>query len=256
VADEAHLVVRSSSADPGRGSEIAPHVHGWHQLIYVSAGLMTVWTGAGSWVAPPGSGVWAPAGLGHGIRFVDQSMFRTLYFRPEICAGLPQRSMALTISPLMRELIVRTARIGMLDARDPLESAIVSLLIAEIRPSATPAFDLPHPASDAPRRAADLIKAGASEARTVADLAAEVGLGLRAFERRFQAETGLSPGRWRQQHRLQAALEQIAAGRPVKVVAADAGYASSSAFIAAFRKCFGVTPARHFADAAAASSAL
>ena len=38
----------------------------------------------------------------------------------------------------------------------------------------------------------------------------------------------------------------VPSGAPVKAVAADAGYATPSAFIAAFRKTFGVTPARYF----------
>jgi AraC-like DNA-binding protein len=255
VADEAHVVVRSSTADPGRGAEIAPHVHDWHQLIHVSAGLMTVWTDAGSWVAPPGRAVWAPAGVAHGIRFVDKSAFRTLYLRPRTCHGLPARSMAMTVSPLLRELIVRTTEVGMLDPRDPAEKAIFTLLLAELRFSGAPAFNLARPASQAMRRAAELIEARAPQSQTTSRLAAAVGLGPRAFERRFAAETGLSPGRWRQQHVLLAALEQIAAGRPVKTVAAAVGYASPSAFIAAFRRSFGVTPARYFADGSAASSA-
>ena len=123
------------------------------------------------------------------------------------------------------------------------------LILDEFRRSDTPAYNLPRPTSGAMRRAADLIAAGAPQATSVAGLAAAVGLGTRAFERRFAAETGLPPGRWRQQHALLAGLVRIAAGAAVKVVAADAGYASPSAFIAAFRKTFGVTPSRYFAAA-------
>ncbi len=255
VADEAHVVVRSSAADPGRGSVIAAHAHAWHQLIHVSLGLMTVWTEAGSWVAPPGWAVWAPAGVAHGIRFIDRSAFRTLYLRPTACPGLPGQCMAMPVSPLLRELIIRTTEVGMLDSRDAVERAIFTLLTAELRPSHVPAFSLQRPESGAMRCAADLIAARAAESETTHRLAAAVGLGPRALERRFVAETGLSPGRWRQHHFLLTALEQIAAGRPVKIVAADAGYASPSAFIAVFRKTFGVTPGRYFADGAAASSA-
>jgi AraC-like DNA-binding protein len=42
------------------------------------------------------------------------------------------------------------------------------------------------------------------------------------------------------------ALERLAAGAPTKQVAADAGYATASAFIAAFRSLFGTTPGRYF----------
>jgi AraC-like DNA-binding protein len=160
----------------------------------------------------------------------------------------------MSVSPLLRELIVRATEVGMLDPRDREEQAIFTLLMAELRPSDTPAFNLARPSSKAMRRAADLIEARAPEAATTSRLAAAAGLGPRAFERRFAAETGLSPGRWRQQHFLLGALERIAAGQPVKIVSADAGYASASAFIAAFRKSFGVTPARYFVDADASSA--
>lgn len=226
---------------------IAPHAHDWHQLIHVTAGLMTVWTEAGSWVATPGWAVWAPAGVRHGIRFIDRSAFRTLYIRPGPEDGHSRRSQAMRVSPLLREVILRITEIGMLDPRDPLEAALHAVLVAELTPSATPPFTLAQPRSDAARRAADLIVSGAPEADFTPALAAAVGVSARVLERRFTAETGLSPGRWRQQHALLAALERIAAGQPVKAVADAAGYASPSAFIAAFRKSFGVTPARYFA---------
>ena len=50
----------------------------------------------------------------------------------------------------------------------------------------------------------------------------------------------------RRQLRLLAALEFLAEGRPVTTVAFELGYASPSAFIAAFRLALGVTPARYF----------
>ncbi|VTU14829.1 DNA gyrase inhibitor [Variovorax sp. SRS16] len=40
------------------------------------------------------------------------------------------------------------------------------------------------------------------------------------------------------------ALEQLAAGEPVTRIALDLGHENVSAFIAMFRRTFGVTPAR------------
>ena len=247
VADEAHIVVRSSIADPARGGVIADHAHDWHQLIHLSAGLMTVWTEEGTWVAPTGWAVWAPAGIRHSIRFVEASTFRTLYLRPEEFAQSPPRCTAVSISPLMRELIVRATEIGMLDPRDPVEQALITLIRAEFHWSATPGFNLRQPEDPRLRQAASLIAANAPEAAGLPSLARAIGMTTRVFERRFSAETGLSPGRWRRHCALLVGLERIAAGAAVKAVAADAGYASSSAFIAAFHKAFGVTPARYFA---------
>jgi AraC-like DNA-binding protein len=54
-------------------------------------------------------------------------------------------------------------------------------------------------------------------------------------------------GRWRTLLRLQAALPLLAAGEPVGRVARRVGYETPSAFIAAFRRETGLTPAAYFA---------
>jgi transcriptional regulator GlxA family with amidase domain len=66
-------------------------------------------------------------------------------------------------------------------------------------------------------------------ARSLAAVARAVGLGARTLERRFRAETGLTPGRWRQQVKLRVSLELIASGEQVKTAAVSAGFASASA---------------------------
>lgn len=245
-ADEPFLLVRSLASSFAAGRTIARHAHDWHQLIYASAGVLTVWTERGSWVAPPHMAVWVPARVEHSIRFAGDSALRTLYVRPDRDAGLPQQCTAIAVSPLLRELILRTARAGMLDERDPAEAAIATLIADEFRQSGAPPFELPQPTSPATRRAAALIAAGAPEAAGMAALARAAGLGIRALERRFLAETGMSPGRWRRQHLLLGALERLAGNAPIKAVAAAAGYATPSAFTAAFRAAFGITPARYF----------
>jgi AraC-like DNA-binding protein len=55
----------------------------------------------------------------------------------------------------------------------------------------------------------------------------------------------MSPALWRRRALLLGAIERLAAGAPVKAAAAAAGYATPSAFVAAFRKRFGVTPSRY-----------
>jgi AraC-like DNA-binding protein len=245
VADEPFFLIRAAAADLPGGFALDPHTHPWPQLIYASAGVMTVWTEAGSWIAPPQWAVWAPANVRHGIRFSGQSAMRTLYVRPQEAAGLPARCSVIAVSPLLRELILRTVAIGMLDERTPSHRALGRLILDEIRERPTPSLDLPMPASVAARSAAEQILEGVP-ACPIAELARRVGLGTRTLERRFAQETGITVGRWRRQARLLDALRQLASGQSVKVVAQDSGYGSPSAFVSAFRSVFGVTPARYF----------
>jgi AraC-like DNA-binding protein len=244
--DEPFLLVRSLASDHRSGETIERHVHDWHQLVFGSAGVLTVWTERGSWVAPPQRGVWVRAGTRHGIRFAAPSRLRTLYLRPDYGHRLPTECCAIAVSPLLRELILKVMTLGMLDRRDPAEAALALLIVEELAGSDAPGFELPQPTSPPTRRAAELMAKDAAEATSSAALARAVGMGLRTFERRFRNETGLAPGAWKRQCRLLDAMERLAAGEPVKIVALRTGYASPSAFVAAFREAFGTSPGRYF----------
>jgi AraC-like DNA-binding protein len=64
-------------------------------------------------------------------------------------------------------------------------------------------------------------------------------------QRLFREETKMTFSRWRQQLRLLHAMQRLASGEKVTAAALDAGYNSTSAFIAMFRKQLGKTPARY-----------
>lgn len=131
----------------------------------------------------------------------------------------------------------------MLDAREPAEAALATLILDEFRQARVPPFALPQPASPATLRAARLMEEGALD---IAALARAAGVGQCTLERSFRLETGLGPAAWRRQRTLLAALERLAAGELVKAIAADAGYRTPSAFVSAFRDAFGTTPGRYF----------
>ena len=247
-ADEPYFVIRTLAYSVAAGHVIERHRHDWHQLIYASAGLLHVWTERGAWIVPPHWAIWVPAETIHSIRFAAPGDLRTLYLRPGWSTGVPADCAVIGVSPLLRELILRATRDMMLDRREPTEAALALLILDEFREAGVPAFELPQPVSPALVRATALIAADAPEAKSSATLARAVGLGVRTLERQVLAETGLTPGRWRRQHVLLGALERLAAGLPIKQLAADSGYATTSAFTAAFRASFGTTPARYFAE--------
>ncbi|MDF7777277.1 AraC family ligand binding domain-containing protein, partial [Sphingomonas sp. AOB5] len=147
MADEPFLLVRSQASDHRAGEAIPPHTHDWHQLIFAATGVMRVWTERGSWVAPPSWAIWVPGGVRHGIGFAGASTLRTLYLAPGWAGDISADCAVANVSPLLRELVLRTVEIGMLDSRDPAEAALALLIRGEIERRGVPPFDLPRPHS-------------------------------------------------------------------------------------------------------------
>ncbi|HVT67927.1 MAG TPA: AraC family transcriptional regulator [Trebonia sp.] len=81
--------------------------------------------------------------------------------------------------------------------------------------------------------------------RTLAELGRAAGASERTLSRLFRRDTGMTFPQWRAQLRLQHAMLLLAAGSSVTAAAAASGYGNTSAFIAAFRDAFGVTPAAY-----------
>ena len=73
-----------------------------------------------------------------------------------------------------------------------------------------------------------------------------INTSARTLARRFQSETGLSFGAWRQQARVLEAMGRLGGGDPVTQVALDLGYESVSAFSAMFRRAAGAPRPANF----------
>jgi AraC-like DNA-binding protein len=79
---------------------------------------------------------------------------------------------------------------------------------------------------------------------SLTELAQTVGLSTFHAARLFTRETGIAPHAWRNQMRLNRALEALRAGASVTDVAAASGFTDQSHFTRHFKKTFGVPPGR------------
>jgi AraC-like DNA-binding protein len=170
---------------------------------------------------------------------------RTLYLAPAgEHAGLAA-CRGIEVAPLLRELILHIVRIGMLDADDPAHGRLEALLVDLLAQAETAPLELPLPSDARAAGFAQRLLDDPASPRPLSELARGSGASLRTLQRLFLAQTGLSLEAWRGRARMQQAVVTLSAGRPVTEAALDAGYASASAFVAAFRRAFGVTPGRY-----------
>jgi AraC family transcriptional regulator len=93
------------------------------------------------------------------------------------------------------------------------------------------------------RRAIERLRSDSDADVSLAALASDAGLSRFHFCRAFKESTGLSPHAWLRQHRLEQAMNMLRdTDRSIVSVAVQLGYASQTAFTAAFKKLTGETP--------------
>jgi len=226
---------------------LPPHAHRRGQLLYAATGVVTTITAEGSWVVPPQRALWIPPEVVHEVRMDGQVSTRSLYVTREAAeaAGLPARCRVIGVSPLLHALLLEAVDLPAHYALDGRDGRVMALLLDEIHrmPALALSTPLPHE-----RRLAGLCRGLLAAPSLEADIdavAARVGMSRRHFTRLFREQTGMSFGAWRQQACLLAALTRLGRGEAITQVALDLGYASPSAFTAAFRRVLGSPPSRY-----------
>lgn len=239
------------------GHRIESHAHDWPQLIYAVHGVISVTAGAGAWVVPPMRALWVAVGVRHELHMQGRVEMQTLYFRPDFAPAMESACCVINVSPLLRELIVSIVAVGALSDATPSDRARLRLLFDLLVVVPERPLALPMPMDSRARRVAERALDRIDVPGSLADLVLASGASVRTIERTFLDQTGMTFGRWRQQARLLEAIRLLGEGIQVTAVAMLVGYRSPSAFVAAFKKCLGRTPAQYFrvANASAAATA-
>lgn len=227
------------------GFRIEPHSHERAQLIYATAGTMRVATIDDMWVVPPQRALWMPAGVGHRIVMASDVTMRTLYVRDDAAVFMPDACRVLSVSPLLRELIVRATELPLQYDESGPAGHVVALILSELESLKSLPLQLPMPRDKRLRNICETLLAAPGDASMLDDWARQANASPRTLARLFVAETGLTFGAWRQQARVLEAMGRLGSGLPVTQVALDLGYESVSAFSAMFRRAAGASPSEY-----------
>lgn len=230
--------------DFAAGFEILPHHHERAQLIHATAGTMRVATDDGVWVVPPQRALWMPAGIEHGIVMLSDTTMRTLYVRDDAAAFMPSACKVMSISALLRELIVRATELPLQYDENGPAGHVVALILSELRGLQSLPLQLPMPRNVRLRALCQALLDAPDDQRPLEAWADTINTSARTLARHFQRETGLSFGAWRQQARVLEAMGRLGSGDPVTQVALDLGYETVSAFSAMFHRATGSSPSQ------------
>ena len=238
------------------GYIIPLHFHDRDQIVYASCGVMTIRTGASTWVVPTHRAVWIPASIPHTITMSGVVAMRTLYLKPKLARALPRDCCVVNVSPLLRELILHACSYLALKKTIRWQRHLIDTIIDQLEAVQMIPLQLPHLNDPRAIRVAQLLAKDPGNTQTLEQISKGCGASRRTIERLFQEEARTTFGKWRQQLRLMHAMRLLAEGAKVTHAALDAGYSTPSAFISMFRKVLGVTPSRYFQTPAPPSSKL
>lgn len=224
--------------------ETPRHHHARGQLLGAEHGLLTVDAGNCLWVVPATHAVWIPPALPHGLYSHGPYSGWSVYVATSACKELPEKPCIFSFTGLLREAVMRAAS-WKGNAFTASQARLAGVILDEIQSLPLTHLGLPMPKDVRLRKIARALSERPDDNRSLEEWAAWAGTSTRTITRRFSAETGFNFTEWRQRVRLLRALELLAAGQPVTAIALDLGYDNVSAFIALFRRVFGVTPGRY-----------
>lgn len=207
---------------------------------------MTVSTTEGIWVVPPLRAVWIPAFTNHQVDCSGRVLMRTLFIEQDILTAPITHCCVISVSPLLRELILYATEMPKLYDVDGPDGRIVQVILDCMHASDVAPLDLPVPGSEKLKKVLVGLTKNPADQRTLDQWADSVGLTGKTLARHIQSELNLTFGQWRQQIRLLEAMRRLGQNQAVTLVAMDLGYDSPSAFIAMFKKALGSTPGQYF----------
>lgn len=216
----------------------------WGQVLSTSRGTMTVEVADRVHVVPSTYALWLPPHTANAVSLSGRGTLRRLYLRGAPATRLPRTVQTLSLTPLLLELVRRAIDSAVLDHRRTRDAHLIDVLVDELLSARRQPVDLPMPRDARAVRAAELVRSDPQGARDAEMVARSAGASVRTLERLFKRETALSFGQWRQRARILASLEVMADGHNVSFAALAVGYATPSAFVAAFKAVVGETPRR------------
>src|SRR5262252_5522720 len=98
------------------GLELDVHRHTKGQIVLVQRGALSCEVEGGLWIVPPRSAVWIPGGALHAIKATGELEGYNAFVDSDLGARLPKTCCAVSVTPLLRELLIRSASLPALYA--------------------------------------------------------------------------------------------------------------------------------------------
>ncbi|OYX64269.1 MAG: AraC family transcriptional regulator [Sphingomonadales bacterium 32-64-17] len=242
------IVAFGAQMSDADGFELEPHRHRKGQMLLVQRGALSCEVEGGLWIVPPRSAIWIPGGALHSIRATGALEGYNAFVDPALNGQLPQACCAVSVTPLLRELLARAAHLPYFYEEDGANARLVAVLLDELAVAQVENLHLPMPSDPRLRKVVDEMMASPADRGSLKIWAQRAAMSERSLERLINRQTGMSFGRWRQQLCVVLAVKWLAGGASIQQVAGDLGYESVPSFVTMFRRALGTSPGRYMAE--------
>ncbi len=244
IPDNNSLVEVTLSDSTNATFDAPIHSHKQGQLVLPLIGSMVCEVDNQIWMAPPETAVWIPPQRPHTNKALSKATFCFVYIHPDH-VPLPNQSCTLTITPLVREIIVHIAKLTPDQFGTPLYHKLSELLL-DMLPTLVHE-QLNFPLTDDPqlKKVANTLLSNPADRRTINEWAISLAMSEKTFTRLVKKQTGMTFGQWRRQLHIVLSLQFLSQGHSVQITSELLGYESVTAFITMFKKALGVSPKRY-----------
>jgi len=252
------------------GTQTAWHAHTRHQLLYASAGTLTLQIKTAQWYLPPQRAAFIPANTPHQVNCTVNAELCTVYLATDNCPELPLGVFA--VPPIAREMLLYARRWGYARAPDDIVAKSYFQTLGHLASEwvkQDTGLCLPIPASPELKRAIDYLLANLADGPNsqgntsnpntnnsssrnssngnadgnLAAAASAARVSERTLSRRFKDETGTTLRQFIRTARVLRAMEQLAVrGTSITQVAFAVGFEDVTALSRAFKALLGELP--------------
>lgn len=228
--------------------ELKPHQHPEAQLLFSIKGTMICEVKGSIRIVPPQCAVWIPTNLIHSTRGNGNTECCCIFIDTTRIRGLPDECVILSVSPLLRELILFASYFDEKIQRSEEDQRIFNVLVDQIKVSTNLDVTLPMPSEPRLYSITNELIMRPNNSMKLKEWAHKVNMSERSFTRLVQHELGMSFGRWKQQLHVIIALQRISKGESITSIALDLGYENASGFVTMFKKILGKPPLSYFRE--------
>lgn len=233
------------------------HSHATGQLVVSIRGVVGLASTEWRTALPPACALWAPPGLLHEGFIGSNSESLYLHIAPEWAQSLPDEPIRIMLSPMVLAMIRHFTQIRAPFSAESHTGRLARVLLEEIQLAPRlPLNFAPLPYNAKLFCIAEEIVANPTLHRTVDEWSSFIYMSARNFSRLVSRETGMSFGQWRLRLMMLTATRRLLEGETSEQVAEALGYETASAFIAAFKRIFGMTPGQYRSSTLAPYNAI